>query len=118
MQLIHLRPRQRAAHRALHQWRSLALAVRPSATAPARRLDCIYIEPGGILGTHPPGVEQLFLAVSGKGGSRASTVSAPRYQPGRRKCTNPGATQHDSHRHPSPRTLHDDNGWPDRRRVR
>ncbi len=31
------------------------------------RLGCIYIEPGGILGAHPAGVDQFFLVVSGEG---------------------------------------------------
>ncbi len=30
-------------------------------------LGCIYVEPGGVLGAHPAGVDQLFLVVSGQG---------------------------------------------------
>lgn len=65
MQLI--RFDQNKAHRIEHYQSVGASHAAIGHSTGETRLGCIYFEPGGILGAHPAGVDQLFLVVSGEG---------------------------------------------------
>jgi quercetin dioxygenase-like cupin family protein len=55
--------------RSVNQYDSRNVVVTPilSGALPAARVHVAYLDPGGVLGRHPTGTDQLFVVVSGNG---------------------------------------------------
>ena len=55
------------AERVVSTYGSVGLQVTRVAAGESVQLTCLTVEPGGVIGTHPAPVPQLFLVVAGEG---------------------------------------------------